>query len=150
MDKEGYSYKTIIIIKRDYDVDTVLNEFSPDLRIQLLTYLDFRTENNVRHKENIIKNLYNDLESKESELDVEPNRNLFKTTKFALNYPRHHHENKLSDDKRIEICDKGFYLYIHLVRSKIIGQYQKDIKSCPEADFGYENKLRYSFILAYF
>lgn len=123
-----YNYPQYIIVKRDYDVDSVLSQFSSDLRVQLLTYLDFRNENDLRYKESVIYNLYKDLESREDELKVQQNDKLYNDTKFALNYPRHHRDSSLNEKKRIELCDKAFYMYIHLIRSKLIRQYQEDIK----------------------
>lgn len=128
-DKEEneFNFKYISTVKRDVDVDSILRIIERDLAVDILSYLDFENEDNLKFKESIMARLYKDLESKKKDLDMEPNRGLYSDTKFALNISRHHSESKLPVVKRIEICDKAFYLYIHLVRSSTIKQFQMDI-----------------------
>lgn len=118
----------ILFVKRNEDVDSILHTVSHDIAIDLLTYIDFRFENDLAHKEAVIARLYKDVESKKDELNKSPNLQLYKDTKYALNIPRHHREYHLNDDQRIKWCDNAFRLYIHLIRSSEIALIQKEMK----------------------
>lgn len=125
-------FKLVSFIKRDADIDSVLPYVEKEIRIDILSYLDFRIENDLIEKEAIMGRLYKDLESKIDELNVDPFKNLFSITKRSLNFARHVRSETYSDRDRIEICDKAFYLYLHLIRSPKIKQFQNDLKDLPQ------------------
>lgn len=124
---ENFNFKRIIFTKRNFDVDSVLPFVDNDIRIDLLTYLDFRNENNLKEKEAIIGRIYKDLEERKATLNIDPYKTLFNSTKQALNFARHNHPEINIDDK-INICNQSFYLYIHLIRWPEIRTYQKNLK----------------------
>lgn len=125
---ENYNFTRIIFTKRNVEVDSVLPFVNKDIRIDLLTYLDFRIENNLIEKEAIIGRIYKDLEERKEALNIDPYKPLFRSTKQALNFSRHIH-SELTISEKINICDKSFYLYIHLIRWPEIRKYQETLKS---------------------
>jgi len=126
---ETYEMKIIKIVKRDADVDSVIPIINPDFMQDVLSYLDFRIENNLVEKENIIKRLYNYLEKEKFILNVDPNKKFFSDTKRVLNYCRHFRENKLSNEEMILLLDKAFYMFLHLIRTPMVKQYLEDTKN---------------------
>lgn len=124
-----HGFYDILTVKRDENIDSVMKFVSQDIRIDLLSYIDFRFENDLKHKEAIISRLYKDIESKKICLNVEPNKSLFKDTMFVLNIPRHHREYNISDEDKLMWYDRAFEMYIHLIRTKEITSYQTELKS---------------------
>ncbi|WZU00589.1 hypothetical protein MGH68_13720 [Erysipelothrix sp. D19-032] len=111
--------------KRDADVDSVLPDVQSDIRLDLLSYLDFKNENNLEQKMNILRRLYLDIEERGDELYKDPNRKLYTTTKSLLNNVRHHRKD-FDEEKLMTNCDLAFYHYIHLIRAHKLYQ-DKDL-----------------------
>lgn len=142
---EGANYKWIsgsydeklkiyqsLFVKRDHDVDSILNIVEADIRLRLLTYLDFRNEKNLEFKIETMRILYIDIE-KDKNSFKKLNENLFKETKFALNKTRHPDEyfQNLTNEEKMDFCDKAFDCYIHLIRESTIKEhimYFKDFR----------------------
>lgn len=124
---DNFNFSRIIFTKRSVEVDSVLPFVSSDIRIDLLTFLDFRNENNLNEKEAIIGRIYKDLEEKKDILNTDPYKPLFKNTKQALNFARHKH-SEIAEIEKIKICDQSFYMYIHLIRWPEIRKYQENLK----------------------
>lgn len=127
-EKNEYGFLDVFTVKRDEDIDSVLEYISPDLRLDLLSYIDFRFEKNIKHKESIIARLYKDIESKKTTLNCDPFKSLYTDTKFALNIPRHHREYIMTDEEKILWYDRSFRMYVHLIRSQEIKKYQSELK----------------------
>lgn len=123
-----FGFYDVYTVKRDEDIDSVLEYISPDLRLDLLSYIDFRFEKNIKHKEAIIARLYKDIESKKTTLNCDPFKSLYTDTKFALNIPRHHREYTMTDEEKILWYDRSFRMYVHLIRSQEIKKYQSELK----------------------
>lgn len=127
-EKNEFGFLDVFTVKRDEDIDSVLEFISPELRLDLLSYIDFRFENNIKHKESIIARLYKDIESKKTTLNCDPFKSLYTDTKFALNIPRHHREYTMTDEEKILWYDRSFRMYVHLIRSQEIKKYQSELK----------------------
>lgn len=127
-EKNEFGFLDVFTVKRDEDIDSVLEYISPDLRLDLLSYIDFRFEKNIKHKESIIARLYKDIESKKKNLNCDPFKSLYTDTKFALNIPRHHREYTMTDEEKILWYDRSFRMYVHLIRSQEIKKYQSELK----------------------
>lgn len=118
-----------LFVKRNYDIDSVLPLVEHEIGLDLLTFLDFRVEKNLKHKEAILARLYKDLERRKKSKAKECTSALFDDAKYALNIPRHYREYGFDSDKeRLLWCDNAFYLYIHFVRSIEIKKIQDDLK----------------------
>lgn len=119
----------IYLVKRDVEVDSIIHIIQPELRILLLTFIDFRNENNLEYKEEACRKLYIELEKDINVLNVEPYKNLFDDTKFILNMMRHKNQiySSLSIDDKLELANKGFYMFIHLYRTTEIKRMQQEI-----------------------
>lgn len=117
-----------IFIKRDADVDSVLHIVEPSVKIDILSYLDFTIENNVVEKQNIIRRLYISIDTQtEKQLYYSNNcKKQYDDVIRVMNYVRHGQEEKLNDKDLIDLCDKVFYMYLHLIRTPIIARYRKD------------------------
>ena len=112
-------------IKRDADVDSILKqlESEDDLRLALLSYNDFRIENNIEEKRKILKQIGDWLE---------PKRKVYKQFKssltddvfFLLNNARirHNTSNQLSlnSSEMLSIYDDLFKMMLHLIRTEDI------------------------------
>lgn len=120
--------KKIIFIKRDADVDSVLHIAESSVKIDILSYLDFTIENNVEEKQNIVRRLYISIDTQtEKQLYYSNNcKKQYDDVIRVMNYVRHGQEEKLNDKDLIDLCDKVFYMYLHLIRTPIIARYRKD------------------------
>ncbi len=119
-------------IKRDADVDSILKqlESEDDLRLALLSYNDFRIENNVEEKRMILKKIGDWLEPKRSTYR-QFNSNLTTDIFFLLNnaHIRHNNSNQLSlnSSEMLSIYDGLFKMMLHLIRTEDIKNIQNNI-----------------------
>ncbi|MGM9877412.1 MAG: hypothetical protein ACI33S_02065 [Bacilli bacterium] len=122
----------ICIIKRDSDVDSILEVVPQDISLQLLSYNDIRN-NNEEAKRAILKSI--DLF-----LEMGSNKKEFKSydsslydaigtivNKMGINHPINEEPYlSLSTKEIIEWYDKCFKMMIHLIRSKSINEIKKE------------------------
>lgn len=126
---------TVFFTKRDYDLDSVLSliENEEDLRLSLLHYFDFRIENDVDEKRIILKKLADYLEPQRREyssLDRKLTDDIF----FMFNnfYIRHNNPKNItfsSNKEYIYWYDQLIKMIIHLIRTKEIKKYQKELNA---------------------
>lgn len=107
-----------IIVKRDSDVDSIIIN-NKDINIFLLGYNDFSIENNLTEKKQLLKHIYDYIESKTSEYK-ETNNTLFKNISYIVNNFHIRHENskqiQISSNDLIVVYDTCFKMMIHLIR----------------------------------
>lgn len=123
-----YGFKTPLIVKRDTDVDSVLPLVDSDIRIDLLSYLDFRVENNLQAKQSILVRLYktiiDDGKDKYSIKSEDPKlkyqNELYRKISQLYNQTdiRHGGEKiELTDEEKHKYYDMCFYLLLQLIRT---------------------------------
>lgn len=117
-----YQHKETILLKRDVDVDSVLEISTADERIWLLSYLDFRVENDYEHKVQTIRHLYTIFEQNRTDYK-QLNKKLTSATGNIMNIIRHKQIYDYLTHEIIDMCDKAFYMYIQLKRTPLINEY---------------------------
>lgn len=141
-EKNQYGFKTPLIVKRDIDVDSVLLLVNSDIRIDLLSYLDFRVENNLQAKEDILARLYKtiiddgkekyDIKASPDDFKLKYQKELYDRIKLVYNQTkiRHGGEGKieLSDEEMHKYYDMCFYLLLQLIRTPKSIEAMKEIK----------------------
>lgn len=129
----SYTFPTIRIVKRDQDVDSVLHLLDEEGRYKVLEYLDFRTENDIEKKKEILRVLYIKFEEIKGSLTKEEKGSiLFKDTKACLNFPRHFKDKTLEDSTIMKCLDYSFYMYIHFMRSRFFAKNEETLKIIKE------------------
>ena len=122
----------VIIIKRDADVDSILDIVDNDIREYLLSYNDIRC-NNIEDKKSILKKLDLFLDNHKKHFqDIDSNllNDIdFIINKFGINHIDDEYKNKIPNNKELMILyDKIFKMIIHLLRKEEIDKYRKEIK----------------------
>lgn len=121
------------LIKRDSDVDSVLEIVPQSCAVLLLDYNDIRN-NKMQSKKSILKEL---------DLFIEKNKKTYQSidkntynsiqlivNKMGINHPIEEEPYKSFDDEKlIEWYDKCFKLMLHLIRTKEINEINKERKS---------------------
>lgn len=148
---EKLNYKIVdmnnrkIIIKRDADVDSVLEILPENISNLLLSYNDIRC-NNIESKKSILKNIDLYLES-------DSNKKIFKSldsklwdsigtivNKMGVNHPIQEEPFlSLKHDEIINWYDKCFKMMIHLIRMKEINSYKNERDILVKHDGGIKN-----------
>lgn len=137
-----YGFKTPLIVKRDTDVDSVLPLVDSDIRIDLLSYLDFRVENNLQEKEGILTRLYKtiiddgkdiyDIKASPDDFKLKYQKELHDRIKLVYNQTniRHGEQGKivLTDEEKHKYYDMCFYLLLQLIRTPKSIEDMKKIK----------------------
>lgn len=131
-DREN-DFHEIIFTKRDADVDSVLPIVTPDTRIDLLSYLDFRLENNLIEKQTILKRLAAYLEPKRKEYESF-NKGLTSSIFYLFNNINIRHNNTQqvtfeSEAEQIEYYDICFKMILHLIREKEVSGYIEKVSA---------------------
>ena len=134
-----------IIIKRDADVDSVLEIVPENISNLLLSYNDIRC-NSIESKKSILKNIDLYLES-------DSNKKIFKSldsklwdsigtivNKMGVNHPIQEEPFlSLKRDEIINWYDKCFKMMLHLIRMKEINSYQNERDILVKHDGGIKN-----------
>ena len=119
-----------VIVKRDSDVDSILNELDKDTSTLLLEYNDIRKQDKS-NKERILKKLDMFIESNKKDyqsLDNDTYNSIqLIVNKMGINHPINDYPyNEMSNNEIIEWYDKCFKLIIHLIRQKIVKDINKE------------------------
>lgn len=120
-------------IKRDVDVDLVLKqlETEEDLRLALLSYNDFRIEEDIKEKKIILKQIGDWLEPNRQNLNS-INKCLTDDIFFVLNKAEIRHNNRnelrLDDNSILQLYDELFKMMLHLLRESDIKKIQQKIR----------------------
>jgi len=142
---------TFRIMKRDTDLDSVIMEVNDEsIRYDLLSYLDFRNENNLTEKKSIITRLYVYLEQNISiqkyshvrfrlnpqSPEIDPYDNFFYICNtFKVRHGKDEGKKKqivLPDDETIELCDIAYYMFLQAHRIPIMSEFDLKLKQLKE------------------
>ena len=121
----------IEIIKRDSDVDSVLELVPEDIALVLLSYNDIRIKDNIDEKKHILKQI---------DLYIETNKNKYRSLdkrlldtigtivdEMGINHViKKDKYKKLSNKELLEWYDKCFLLMIHLIRLETINKIKNE------------------------
>lgn len=112
--------------KRDENIDSILKQLEneDDLRIALLSYNDFRIENDLNEKKSILFDIATWLEPHKSDF-LKINNSLTNDVFFILNKAdiRHNNRNELQfkdDSEKLKLYDDLFKMIVHLIRESDI------------------------------
>lgn len=134
LEKMNYTYQNIedkvIIVKRNSDVDSVLDKVSLPLAERLLEYNDFRIENNIQEKKEILKAIDLYIEQNKKEFSSVDNKlyNAIGTVvnEMGVNHPINKKFEYLTEKELIEWYDKCFLMMIHLIRGMEINKIKRE------------------------
>jgi hypothetical protein len=112
----------IILVKRDADVDSILDKVIVTVTEALLEYNDFRNKNDIEAKKGILKVL--DLYIEENKSDIKGlDSKLYDSigtvvNKMGINHPiKEEPFTKYTNQQLLEWYDKCFLMMIHAIRS---------------------------------
>lgn len=136
MKKYSANLSIIRFTKRDVDADAALVAVNDrDIALDILSFLDFRNENNINEKKSIITRLYKHLEANQNiykSIRIKPNANtkdlnpydefFILANKFDI---RHHPKDllkngtfqKLDDKRTIDVLDICFRLFLRIINT---------------------------------
>lgn len=123
----------VIIVKRDSDVDSILDVVTNDISNLLLSYNDIRN-NNIDSKKKILKDLDLYIEKEKSKYKSYDN-SLYDSIQTIVNELGINHPLKRKEIKKDELCkwyDKCFKMMIHLIRYEEIIKIKNDRKKLVE------------------
>lgn len=119
------------LIKRDADVDSILELIPSEYSALLLEYNDIRN-NNLESKMTVLKKLDKYIESQKNEyksLDNDTYNSIqFIVNKMGVNHPLKEPYKSIETDELIKWYDKCFKLIIHLIRKKDVNDINKHRK----------------------
>lgn len=121
-----------VITKRDADVDATI-EVAPEISEILLSYLDIRNSKDIAFKKKAIRDIADYLEPKRKEYSSTSYSSLCDSLFYGFNSfgIRHNNKNqqKLPKAKFIDLCDKLFYMSLHLIQSDRVKLLKAEIDS---------------------
>ena len=121
----------IVIIKRNSDVDSVLNTVPEDISKRLLEYNDFRISKNINEKRKILKSidLYMDNENKYIKRNIDNElKNCIETIVNNMGINHNNEEEpfiSMTIEEKLEWYDKCFLMMIHAIRSIEVNKIKK-------------------------
>ena len=125
----------VIIVKRNSDVDSILDKVPEDISMLLLEYNDFRICNDLKAKAKILKaiDLYLDNDNKKLKKQIKGlDSTLVDSFETILNNMGINHQNNsdiyksMSDKEKNQWYDKCFLLMIHGIRAIKINDIKKE------------------------
>jgi len=120
LSKMGYVVKReedrIILVRKDADVDSIVEVIDEELQDLLIRYKDFRIETNVYEKSLILKKIDKYIENNKTLYKQKDNLTYSLINKIVNNFDVNHPNDKSSKEK-LEAYDDCFLLMIHLIRS---------------------------------
>ncbi len=121
----------IIIVKRDVDIDSVLDTVSENLQHAILEYRDFRNENDMTRKKHILKVMDLHIESNKNELkrldDKLYNNIGYIVNNFGVNHIIKNEKIKAyTEEQLIKWYDKCFLLMLHAIRNTEINSIKRE------------------------
>ncbi len=134
--QEGDKY---IIVKKNSDIDSIVQHVPETITDLLLTYGDFRIEKDIKAKQTILKKLDLYIEKSKKELRGYDN-GLYQriqqiVNKLGVNHPIEPPYDKLNRDELLEKYDECFTMMTHLLRYDAVKQIEEKNKK-----FFLENK----------
>lgn len=132
---EKMNYQIVInqglakIIKRDSDVDSVLDIVPEDISELLLSYNDIRIKEDIKEKGSILKKLDLYIEKRKNKYKQYNNRTYdsvqFLVNKLEINHPKSNIE--IDEKEQLNYYDKCFVLMLHLIRTEKINNYNNEV-----------------------
>jgi len=153
LDMINYTYyvegKRVRFLKRDSSADSVIHAISDSTIMQdLLSYLDFRTQQNLTEKKSIIYRLYTYFERPENEAfagfsvkSSKDKKDIKLSNDFKLicnefdirHFPEKVHKKtglrELPEGEVSKLCDIAFYLFLEMFRIPTISNYHDIVES---------------------
>ncbi len=128
--KPKYVDEKVLIVKRDADVDSILDKVSLPIAERLLEYNDFRIKNNMQEKKEILKAIDLYIEQNKKELSGIDNKlyNAIGTivNEMGVNHPINKKFEYLTEKELLEWYDKCFLMMIHLIRGLEINKIKRE------------------------
>lgn len=135
---EKMNYKFIqkndkyILVKRDADLDSIIELVDNDIALLLLEYNDFRIIDNLIRKKEILKSIDLYIEKNQSQfskLDKDTYSSIgYIMNKFGINHKIDDKYENLSENDLLGWYDKCYKLCIHLIRKKEINEINEERK----------------------
>lgn len=122
----------ILIIKKDADIDTVIQSVPDDIGKLLLEYNDFKIKDDILAKRNILKqiDLYIEKNIKLKGYDSGLENAIGKiTNELGVNHPINEKYMNYSNNQLIEYYDKCFIMMLHAIRIKEVIAIKNEIKN---------------------
>lgn len=122
----------ILIIKKDADIDTVIQSVPDDIGKLLLEYNDFKIKDDILAKRNILKqiDLYIEKNIKLKGYDSGLENAIGKIiNELGVNHPINKKYINYSNNQLIEFYDKCFIMMLHAIRIKEIIAIKDEIKN---------------------
>lgn len=125
-----------LLVKRSADIDSVLKVVNSDISSMLLEYNDFRNENDICRKREILKTLDKYLEENQEKLKQIDN-SAYKSVghimnNFGINHKLPKKYKEISNEELIKLYDDCFLLVLHLIRYPEIKRINNEIKMLEE------------------
>lgn len=121
-----------ILIKRDANVDSVIEKVDDDIAFLLLEYNDFKVKDNLKRKNEILKSIDKYIEKNQSEysnIDKDSYKSFgYILNNFGVNHKINDKYKDITTDKLLKWYDKAFDLAIHLIRFADVKKINKERK----------------------
>ena len=123
----------IIIVKRDADVDSIVELVPENIGMLLLEYNDIRN-NDIESKESILKKIDKYIEKDKNKYKQNCSR-VYEASQTIVNNFDVNHLNKkvnVNKDELKNLYDKCFRLYIHLIRNAEVQKITSDMEALKQ------------------
>lgn len=128
--KVEYTEDKVIIVKRNADVDSVIDKISLPLAKRLLEYNDFRNENDIQEKKEILKAIDLYIEQNKKEISGLDSKlyNAIGTivNEMGVNHPINKKFEDLTEQDLIKWYDKCFLMMLHSIRAVEINKIKRE------------------------
>ncbi|MBR3523990.1 MAG: hypothetical protein IKN87_04865 [Bacilli bacterium] len=125
-----------ILVKRDSDVDSILNNVDSNIALTLLEYNDFKVKYNIKRKNELLKTIDNYIEKKQSiylKLDKDTYKSIgYIMNNFGINHKINEKYKNITESEILQWYDKCFKLCIHLIRKEDINRINIERKKLEE------------------
>lgn len=122
-----------ILVKRDADVDSVVDLVDDDIALLLLEYNDFKVVNNIKRKKEILKSIDLYIENDKShfsKIDKDTYNSIgYIMNKFGINHVIDDKYKNINEEELLKWYDKCYKLCIHLIRKREIDKINNERKS---------------------
>lgn len=134
LEKMNYTYQNfedkVIIVKRNADVDSIVDKVPLSLAKRLLEYNDFRNENDIKEKREVLKAIDLHIENSKKEISGLDNKlyNAIGTVvnEMGVNHAINKKFQNLTEPELIKWYDKCFLMMIHSIRALEINKIKRE------------------------
>ena len=123
------------IIKANIDVDSVIDSVPEDISDALMNYCNFRIENSITAKRQILKTIDLYIDKHKNELDkIDGVKNIrkdldFVVNKLGINHSVDEHFSDLTNEELLNYYDSCFVLMLDVLRRKKVHQIRANIST---------------------